>query len=44
MKKERRWMKWVIAESAKEQPALPWTRASRNARRDAGKSGKAARA
>lgn len=29
MKTERRWMKWVLEESAKEQPAMPWQRNQR---------------
>lgn len=26
MKKNNRWMKWVLAESAKTDVAMPWTR------------------
>ncbi|WP_158243124.1 hypothetical protein [Acidimangrovimonas sediminis] len=29
MKTERRWMKWVLEESAKPQPAMPWQRSQR---------------
>lgn len=29
MKTERRWMKWVLEESAKEQVAMPWQRGQR---------------
>lgn len=29
MKKERRWLKSVIAASEQPQPALPWTRGAR---------------
>ena len=29
MKTERRWMKWVLQESAKDQPAMPWQRGQR---------------
>lgn len=31
MAKEKRWIKAVIAESAKAQPALPWERGNRRA-------------
>ncbi|MEH6835915.1 MULTISPECIES: hypothetical protein [Falsihalocynthiibacter] len=31
MAKENRWMKAVIAESAKAQPAMPWERGNRRA-------------
>lgn len=33
MKVNRRWMRWVLEESAKETPALPWTRGNRQWRR-----------
>lgn len=36
MKKNNRWLKWVLADSAKNDVALPWTRAAkldRHARR-----------
>ncbi len=26
MKTKRRWMAWVLEESAKPQPSMPWTR------------------
>lgn len=29
MKAERRWMKWVLDETAKDQPAMPWKRGQR---------------
>ena len=29
MKTERRWMKWVLAETAAQSPALPWQRGAR---------------
>ncbi len=29
MKTERRWMKWVLDETAKDQPAMPWQRGQR---------------
>lgn len=31
MAKEKRWIKAVIAESAKTQPAMPWERGNRRA-------------
>lgn len=32
MKSKRRWMNWVLEESAKETVALPWARGTRKAR------------
>lgn len=32
MKSKRRWMIWVLEQSAKPNVALPWTRQSRNVR------------
>lgn len=29
MKTERRWMKWVLEDSTKVQPAMPWQRGLR---------------
>lgn len=29
MKPQRRWMKWVLEETAKPQPAMPWHRGAR---------------
>ncbi len=29
MTSKRRWMKWILAESAKPQPGLPWQRGKR---------------
>ncbi len=29
MKKNNRWMKWVLAESAKTDVAMPWTRVAK---------------
>ncbi|TCP63106.1 hypothetical protein EV663_101373 [Rhodovulum bhavnagarense] len=29
MKKNSRWMTWIIAESAKPMPAMPWERRAR---------------
>lgn len=31
MKTQKRWMKSIIAEAAKEQPAMPWQRGNRRA-------------
>ena len=46
MKTERRWMKWVLAESAKPARALPWQRGTRRRpqalRRTSAKPGAAA--
>lgn len=35
MKTNRRWMNWVLEESAKEQAAMPWTRGKRPQRAQA---------
>ncbi|WP_155886690.1 hypothetical protein [Actibacterium atlanticum] len=34
MKSNRRWMKWVLEETAKETPDLPWTRSQKQRRRE----------
>lgn len=49
MAKEKRWIKAVIAESAKTQPAMPWERGNRRAamiarRQRAAEAGKQVRA
>ncbi|MDY6858098.1 MAG: hypothetical protein SWN98_02050 [Pseudomonadota bacterium] len=44
MKAKRRWMKWILEDSAKAETQLPWARATRPARTRAIAPRKAARA
>ncbi|WP_372603770.1 hypothetical protein [Actibacterium sp.] len=42
MKTKRRWMAWVLEESAKGTPPMPWQRTVRPHRAAASRAGKAA--